>query len=137
MSIRSAFELSIEQQAVDRYVDFYTKIFKQYIAEEKMPSMRMNPFKIIESCDSYITAALIQMCEDEFQNPSLKTRKKVLQLLNQMIMWGDIEAAHLVNCTPLLDETMNEIADPINPSQLLSRGRGIFQKNSSPEEIKQ
>ena len=53
-----------------------------------------------------------------------------------MIKWGDIEAAHMVNCTNLIDETALEVGNPEIGNKNLSRGKLTFKKSSGSEEGK-
>ena len=68
------------------------------------------------------------VCEEEFSSPSLKHKKNALYLLNELIKWGDIESAHLINCTSFLDEVVKEIASPEVGSRTLNRGKHLFKK---------
>jgi hypothetical protein len=50
-----------------------------------------------------VTSTLISLCAQEFAHPSIKRKLNSIQLINSMLKWGDIEAAHLVNCTDFID----------------------------------
>jgi hypothetical protein len=39
----------------------------------------------------------------------LSRRLHVLKIFNELIKWGDIEAAHVVNCTDFIDDAAKEI----------------------------
>lgn len=102
-----------------------------------MPRARLDPHKIIEFGDSFVTAALVSLCEETFKQPSLKHKKNALFLLNDLIKWGDIESAHLVCCTELIDDIIKEIANPELGSKNLTRGKAIYKGNTANEALKQ
>jgi hypothetical protein len=58
-------------------------------------------------------------------------------MINFLIKWGDIEAAHLVNCTDILDELLYEVANGEINSRVLSRGKILFKKSNANEQLKQ
>ena len=57
-----------------------------------------------------------------------------MNLLNDLVRWGDIEAAHFVNCTEHLDPLIKEIYSPDVDVQSLARGKGIFGKFKGTEQ---
>jgi len=67
--------------------------------------------KILEYGDTDITAGVVRLCDDFLRESSLKFKKNALYLLNYLIKWGDIEAAHLVNCSDVLDDLLYEVAN--------------------------
>ena len=83
-----------------------------------------------------MTSTLISLCVQEFAHPSIKRKLNSIQLVDSMIKWGDIEAAHLVNCTDFIDETAREIGNPNLGSNTLSRGKNIFSKINDADELK-
>lgn len=83
-----------------------------------------------------MTSTLISLCAQEFAHPSIKRKLNSLQLVNSMLKWGDIEAAHLVNCTDFIDEVAKEVGNPNLGSKNLSRGKNIFSKIDGAEELK-
>ena len=46
-----------------------------------------------------------------------------------MIKWGDIEAAHVVNCTDFLDEVAKEVGVETD-SNKIARSKIVFKKSS-------
>lgn len=77
-------------QVVDTFINYYVAIYKGFVMEDKVARLRLDPHKIIEYGDSFVTAALVGLCEESFNNPSLKIRKNALNLLNELVKWGDI-----------------------------------------------
>lgn len=60
-----------------------------------------------------------------------------LGLLNEFIRWGDVEAAYNINCTELIDDTLRELANIDSGIVNLSRGKSMFTKLESSEQLKQ
>lgn len=49
---------------IDQYINFFQDIFKKFVEEDKMYKGRISPFKIIEFGDTYLTAAVVALCEE-------------------------------------------------------------------------
>ena len=66
-------------------------------------------------------------------------KKNALTLLRDFTKWADIEAAHLINCTQILDHYVVEVGSSHVPhsSSVLSRGKSLWKTNKSPEQAKQ
>lgn len=60
-----------------------------------------------------------------------------MSLLNEFIRWGDIEAAYQINCTDLIDDTLREVSNTNSGISNLSRGKSMFAKLESSEQLKQ
>lgn len=64
-SIKALFDKSLTnlENTVENYIDYYSAVFKKMMAEQKPPQTRLDPKKMIEFGDTYITANLIGLCE--------------------------------------------------------------------------
>lgn len=60
-----------------------------------------------------------------------------MSLLNEFIRWGDVEAAYQINCTDLIDDTLREVSNTNSGISNLSRGKSMFAKLESSEQLKQ
>jgi hypothetical protein len=67
----------------------------------------------------------------------LRNRLHALQLLNEFVKWGDIEAATQINCTALLDELLREVASLEGGNSGINRGKSLFANMESNEQAKQ
>lgn len=112
-TIKGLFDKSLDNlnNTNENYIDYFSAIFKKMMIEQKPPQSRLDPRKIVEFGDTYITANLVGLCEQFLKSNSLKNKKNALSMLNFLIKYGDIEAAHLVNCTDILDDLLYEVAN--------------------------
>jgi hypothetical protein len=128
----------LDEEGINHFSQFFVGVFKQFIQHDRPYAGRLDPQRLIENCDSFVTSSLINLCIEEFEHPTLPRKKKALLLLNELIKWGDIEAAHVVNCTAFIDDVAHEIADPAlgGSSKKLARGKAIYRNNASSDEVK-
>jgi len=127
---------NLTEDSIGTFSDFYVEKYRKFIQDDRPYTGNLDPKKLIENCDSFVTSTLISLCVQEFAHPSIKRKLNSIQLVDSMIKWGDIEAAHLVNCTDFIDETAREIGNPNLGSNTLSRGKNIFSKINDADELK-
>lgn len=138
-AIATQFKKNLESfdRSADPYIDFYTDIFKVYLQKGKVYQGRLNPKKVLESGDVYITTPVIEFCVEAFRSNFIRQRLLAVGLLNDFVRWGDIEAAYQLNCSDMLDETLHEIASKETGSVNLGRGKSLFANLESSEQQKQ
>jgi hypothetical protein len=138
-SIASTYNANLNdyEKKLDPYIDFYSEIFQQYLQKGKIYQGRLNPKKVLESGDVYVTTPIVELCVEAFKSKSVKQRLQAVNLLNDFIKWGDVEAAYHINCTDLMDEVLKEIAGTETGSANLGRGKSLFIDLESSEQLKQ
>lgn len=64
-TIKALFEKSLTnlENNIENYIDYFSAILKKMMIDEKLPQTRLDPRKIIEFGDTYITANLVGLCE--------------------------------------------------------------------------
>lgn len=60
----AAFKKSLQDfdQVADPYIDFYVEFFRLYLEKGKVYQGRLNPKRVLESGDVYITGHVIDQC---------------------------------------------------------------------------
>ena len=94
---------NLSEESINCFSDFYSAIYQQLIENDRPYQGRLNPQKLLEKCDSFASSGVISLCIEEFRKPILKIKLHVLRIINDMIKYGDIEPAHVVNCTDFID----------------------------------
>lgn len=138
-TIANLFKSNLENfdQKADPYIDYYSLLFKTYLQKGKIYPGRLNPKKILEAGDVNITTPVLEFCVEAFRSESARAKLLALGLFNDFIRWGDIEAAHIINCTDLFDKILLEIANTETGSVHLGRGKSLFAGLESSEQLKQ
>ena len=80
-------------------------IYDNLIKNDRPYPGKLNPQQILEKCDSFVTSEVITLCIQEFNSPILSRRLHILHIFDELIKWGDIEAAHVINCTDFIDDS--------------------------------
>jgi len=72
----------------------------------------LHPNKVFKAGDVTICKKVLRDCFASFLSSDLMERKRALSVINSFALWGDILVAYAINVIGVMDEAVQEIANP-------------------------
>jgi hypothetical protein len=78
-------------------VDFFKKRVSRLLLEGGRGRETLDIRKLLRNNDSWLTSEIIGCLSDALEEESFTVRRHALGLLNELFIWGDVEAIMIVN----------------------------------------